>query len=460
MRVARRSDDGFTIVGVVVASVMLLLALIPAAALLEATVRVSGDNRNRVVAANLATAQLENLRSLSNSTTNFNAMAQQYVGNTVTSTQKVGGVTYTVATNMRWSAGTFSSGSCAASAAENAPNLNPVIQTTVTVTWTNQRLATPVTESGVINPPYGAYNTQTGNLSVLVQNAAGNGDPNVQVSISGYSSLGAMVQGVEAASTDVNGCAFFANLPVGNYNIDLSYGGYVLAQSTPQTSALTPYAPTWQVTAGTTTPAQFQYDQGFSVQLPTSDNNSMQVAQEFGLTLSNPNLTKTSGVLTYPASTFSATSSVGSLYPYTGGYTYWYGTCFINTSTSQYPFTTPSPAYAPTAPQTTTPITPYYGQISVTVVDTTSPSTTSPSLSGDALLLQPVDNGSGAACPNPQSAVTAVSNLGDASVAAATPYAPYGYFNVEVVNSSGTLLGSALTFLSASQPLATVTISF
>ena len=61
-RGVRVRHDGFTIIEVVVAITVLVVALLGAALLFENAIIVSGNTRNRVVAANLATQQIENVR--------------------------------------------------------------------------------------------------------------------------------------------------------------------------------------------------------------------------------------------------------------------------------------------------------------------------------------------------------------------------------------------------------------
>src|SRR5450755_4465956 len=56
------AEEGFTIVEVVVASTLLLVAFVAAAGLFESGTRVSGDTRQRVVAAQLASSAIERVR--------------------------------------------------------------------------------------------------------------------------------------------------------------------------------------------------------------------------------------------------------------------------------------------------------------------------------------------------------------------------------------------------------------
>jgi Tfp pilus assembly protein PilV len=56
------ADAGFTIVEVVVAATLLLFAFLAAAGLFEEGTRVSGDTRQRVVAAQLAASAIEKIR--------------------------------------------------------------------------------------------------------------------------------------------------------------------------------------------------------------------------------------------------------------------------------------------------------------------------------------------------------------------------------------------------------------
>src|SRR5882762_2734092 len=56
------AEAGFTIVEVVVASTLLLVAFVAAAGLFVSGTRISGDTRQRVIAAQLASAAIEKVR--------------------------------------------------------------------------------------------------------------------------------------------------------------------------------------------------------------------------------------------------------------------------------------------------------------------------------------------------------------------------------------------------------------
>src|ERR1700738_1495939 len=60
----REEERGFTVIEVMIAFSLLLVMLIPAIALMQQTVKVSGDIRHRIVSANLPSQQLEITRAL------------------------------------------------------------------------------------------------------------------------------------------------------------------------------------------------------------------------------------------------------------------------------------------------------------------------------------------------------------------------------------------------------------
>ncbi len=93
------TDAGFTIIEVVVASTLLLVAFVAAAGLFVAGTRVSGDTRMRVVAAQLASSAIEAVRGPAADPSKFTTAVQP--GTTVT-TKTVNGLKFTITQQMQW----------------------------------------------------------------------------------------------------------------------------------------------------------------------------------------------------------------------------------------------------------------------------------------------------------------------------------------------------------------------
>ena len=337
------NEDGLSIIGVVIASLIIMLALIPAAALLESTLAVSADNQHRVVAANLATQQLETIRNQIAQDSFFTWVSKNglKVQTTTAATpvtlrpvpQTVGSITYNIATTIQWSAaGNFSTGGCS-SVTATSQQVAPVLQVAVSVTWPNERLAQPVTLAANINAPSSIISTTNGSVLLSVVGAGGASDPqnNIPVQLSDSSTSPITSYGTQTATTDETGCSFFPNVPPSTapnyYTAEVSAPGYVDQAGQPaSTQSLT-------VTAGKTSGVQFVYDKAayFSV----SDPTQAAIASEFGLLASDAYLTGTPGVtplhLTGP-------TTYGPVFPNSAGYQTWLGTCPANqfTPTSGY----------------------------------------------------------------------------------------------------------------------------
>ena len=346
-RTRMKGEDGLSIIGVVIASFILILALIPAARFIESTLGVSGGNQRRIVAANIAAGQLEALRL--QASRSFTQLVAASLGLT-NGSSTVNGVQYSIQTRLAWTSGTFSSGSCNTQAASKTYN-QPVVEAQITVGWPNQGGLPSVVATTVLAPPVGAYSNTSGNLLVSVTNAANQGSQNIAVTL--VSSSGTTT----TYFTDAGGCAFFPFQTPGTYTVELQSSlnpGYVDNHDNASPSQ------TVGIALGNTTTAQFQYDQAATIQLSAA---ATQVSQLFGFTAANPSLTPVG------TATFTATGRSGaSLFPFTAGYSVWLGTCFELSGSPQYPTgdaTTPvsvSPAGTSTAD-------PSYGtaDISVTV---------------------------------------------------------------------------------------------
>src|SRR3982074_2332901 len=82
-----RDSEGFTVIEAVMAISLLVIVLLAVARMFSSSIAVSGDTRNRVVAANLATQDLEQVRGFAADPIKFTTSIA--LGRT-TSTQTVG----------------------------------------------------------------------------------------------------------------------------------------------------------------------------------------------------------------------------------------------------------------------------------------------------------------------------------------------------------------------------------
>lgn len=330
-RSAHRNEDGMSIVGVVIAALIIMIALIPAASLLEASLAVSANNQHRVVASNLATQQLETVRNQIAQDTFFawvqnNGLPVTSVTTTNPVTlapvsQTVGSITYNVATTIRWSAaGDFSTGGCS-SITPTSSQIAPVLQVAIAVTWPNERLAQPVTLAANINAPSSIISTANGSVLFSVIGAGGSSDPQ---NLAVVHLINTTTQADLSGSTDATGCAFFANVSPGTYTAEIYANafentGFVNQAAQPEiTDPIT-------VVAGKTSAVQFVFDKAatFSV----SDPAQSTIAPEFGLVASDSYLSGTPGISPLQLTPSGSPATYGPVFPNSAGYETWLSAC-------------------------------------------------------------------------------------------------------------------------------------
>ncbi len=235
VRTSGRADEGgFTMVELVVGIFIFALVIGGIVAGMSSSLNLTRQNRNRSIAANLASQEMDTVRS-----TEFTGLPMGLV----TASQTVDGVPYTVTRETQWVTPNATSGPCQAPSGSALAYLS----VTVSVTWNNMAgVPAPVSHT-VITPPVGTYDTTSGHVAVMVRNAAGAPQGSVPVALSGPSVS-------ETQTTTTDGCAFFAYQPAGAYTVALARANYVDDQgiASPVQSAT--------VSVGTTVSLQFQYD--------------------------------------------------------------------------------------------------------------------------------------------------------------------------------------------------------
>lgn len=170
------------------------------------TTQVAGTNHRRVEAANLASRQIESVRSL---------RAVDIPDGGTTRTETVGGTTYTVKQTATYLPADSSSTVCSSSGSSLAYKL-----VTVTVTWPTMG-TTPAVRADTLRT-LGAgsdgLDDSTGTLAVLVSGADGSAVEDILVTLS----PGGTVQ-----MTGIDGCVVFTGLTPGTYAVTADTSGYV-----------------------------------------------------------------------------------------------------------------------------------------------------------------------------------------------------------------------------------------
>ena len=197
---------------------MLVIILIPAAALFSTVIGISANTRDRVVAGNLAAQQVDMGRA-----TSFGTLAAQASGGTVqTSTAKEGGITYTMTQTAAWV--NESTNACGGTG-DGAPGTQPILAMTETVTWPNMGSTLPIVAQTDVAPPAGYYSSALGDLAISVTDSNNAPVAGASVTITGPSPATAVAAG--PLPTGLTGCAFAAFMTAGVYNITASLPGYV-----------------------------------------------------------------------------------------------------------------------------------------------------------------------------------------------------------------------------------------
>jgi Tfp pilus assembly protein PilV len=277
----------------VVALTVFAIIMMGLAATLASGLTLTRNNRNRSVAANLASQEMDTVRAA-----DFTTLASR------TTTEAVGGVGYTVHRELTWVNHAATNGPC------DATNTTPeVLRVHVWVDWPGRQGVPPATADTVLTPPVGAYSTNSGHIAVDVLDNSSAPEDNVMVSVTGPQA--------SSAPTNSDGCAFFAFLPAGTYTVSLNTPGWVDRQGNASPSQSV------GVNVGQVSSVEFDYDQAATLQLTFGDGNEV-VPSNLPVTLGNTILLPTGTKLVAGSAN---PLSVGNLFPASDGYQAWAGSC-------------------------------------------------------------------------------------------------------------------------------------
>ncbi len=283
-----------TLLELVIAMTVLSLLMLGVAATMGSGLTLVRNNRNRSVAANLASQEMDTVREAQ-----FSSLAA------ATTTQTVGSVPFTVHRELTWVAKEATNGPC------DATNETPqVLRVHVWVDWPDRQGIPPAVADTVITPPVGAYDPNTGHIAVNVIDSDANPEYGVSVAIAGPTN--------KTLTTNSDGCAFFAFLPAGTYTVTLNTPGYVDRQGSPTPTQ------TVGVTVGQVKSAQFDYDRASQINATFDAANGGQVPTNLPITIANTILVP-SGTAAFTGSGNPRTLS--NLFPANDGYELWAGQC-------------------------------------------------------------------------------------------------------------------------------------
>jgi hypothetical protein len=285
-------------VEVAIAMVLFGVLIAAVASSQSSALNIIRTNRHRSVAANLASEEMDAIRS-----TNFTDIV---VGR-VEKPRDVDGVEYTVTRDSQWVLGDADSGACEAPA-----NAEPrYLRVDVFVEWPVMSGVDPVTSNTIVTPPVGTYDETSGHIGVKVVDRDGDPVSGVQVALAGPQSA--------SQTTTEDGCAFFAYLPAGAYTTSVTAAGHVSDQGDP-----TPSQPA-SVAVGATTSILFQYDRAATLNLTLVGKDlGAPAPPDVSLTLVNSHILP-GGTLVVPGS--GSNRVIGNLFPFADGYEAIAGTC-------------------------------------------------------------------------------------------------------------------------------------
>ncbi len=311
--------DGFTLIEVMVALTILVVVAALAATTLLTVLRSTSNDRARVAAANLASRELESVRSAFESPTQGPQSVTE--GQTVDGTPLPGGSVgsplvvdnrpYTVVRTAHWETQNATTGPCDGGSSGQLAYL----RVSVKVTWPDIGSTTAVTAATLLTPPLGTYNTGTGHIKAKVLDQ--NGAPEAGTTVTVTTSSGAVVASQVTAS---DGCAFFAYLSPGAYTVTASRTGYVDLNWQP--------APAQSVTvvANTASLASFDAYAAAATTTFTFDTARPTYAPSAGtaLTVYNPAQTSSLHTASFASSVPTRTLTT---WPYPDGLVAWIGDC-------------------------------------------------------------------------------------------------------------------------------------
>ena len=298
-RVRLHGDErGFTMVEVLAAILIFGILIGGIASMQSTTLNLIRNNRHRAVAANLASEEMDTVRS-----TAFENLA---IGQAVT-TRTIDSVDYTVTRESEWIPRNASAGACDAPSGSDPAYL----RVNVFVTWPVMTGTAPVDSHTIITPPVGTYDEDTGHVAVRVLDRDAQPVGGVQIALSG----------TESASqfTNSDGCVFFAFLTPGGYTATASAAGFVSDQG-----VASPVQPV-SVVQGAISSLLFAYDRAATLSLTlTGKDSGAPAPADVPLVFFNTSILPT-GLLSKPGTGIPRV--VDGLFPYASGYSVWAGSC-------------------------------------------------------------------------------------------------------------------------------------
>jgi prepilin-type N-terminal cleavage/methylation domain-containing protein len=294
---ASRDERGFSLIELVVAVSVFAVLSGGLALTIDSGLNLARNNRNRSIAANLASQEMDDVRQAA-----FTALPLGLVDRP----ESVDGVPYTVRRETEWVDNSSTTGPC------DSTNATPqVLRVSVSVFWADMRGVAPAKSSTILSPPVGSFDPLNGHIAVKVLGSTAEPLVGVPVTVTGPG----LNRNLTTTST---GCAFFAFVPPNTYTVSLGSVGYVDRQGSPTASQIS------GVTSGATSSVAFDYDQAANLTLTMTSTGGGSFPSSLPISVGN------TGLLPTGSKAFSGTGairSIGNLFPYEDGYATWAGDC-------------------------------------------------------------------------------------------------------------------------------------
>jgi Tfp pilus assembly protein PilV len=298
-------EDGFLLIELVISAALLIIIVVGVMVGFDTSGQITGYEQQRSEANALAQQDQNRLRAL----TIF-----QLSGLSQTNTVTAGSTRFTIQSTGQFENQATGSSSCAANGSAS------YVQAISTVTWFPSGARGPhrqVVASTLVTPQPG------GALIVQVVGSQGTGVQNMSVSATGPASI--------SSTTSANGCAIFAGLLGGTYNVTTSQPGYVDKDGN-TTPPLNQQAQTVIETSSAV--KVFQFDLGGSINstfttIPYGGSQPVAVSGD-QVTLFNTNMTYPGFRWAGTIGNYQSTVTGTSMFPFTSAYTVYAGSCSAN----------------------------------------------------------------------------------------------------------------------------------
>jgi Tfp pilus assembly protein PilV len=198
-----QAEDGFILIEVLVSALILAIVAGAVLTLITATTHSAASERTHSVAFGLAQEDQARLRSM-----RLSSLNEKDEPNETT----IGGTKYLVRSQGRFV--NNSSGTRSCSSGNASTDYVEITSTVSAATMPNS-----VSLHSIISPSNGSLDPSHGSLAIQATNGAGNPVSGVTATITGPTN--------GSASTKEEGCAIFADIPAGNYNVVTSANGLI-----------------------------------------------------------------------------------------------------------------------------------------------------------------------------------------------------------------------------------------